>query len=131
MLFRSADGKKAEIARQEFRIKRLPSPTPVIVGAGVAESTVSIGKIKQAKTLLAELKGSPLNVKFNVTKFTISVVKNGEVAEAKCKGSRLSSKALNYLKGLKKGQKLYIEDVWAQGPKGKPKKIPSLIFKVL
>ena len=127
----AADGKKAEIARQEFRIKRLPSPTPVIVGAGVSESTVSIGKIKQAKKLLAELKGSPLNVKFNVTKFTISVVKNGEVAEAKCKGSRLSSKALNYLKGLKKGQKLYIEDVWAQGPKGKPKKIPSLIFKVL
>ena len=109
----------------------MPSPTPIIVGAGVSESTVKIGKIKQAKKLLAELKGSPLNVKFKITKFTVSIVKNGEIAEAKCKGERLSSKAQNYLRGLKKGQKLYIEDVWAQGPKGKAKKIPSLIFKVL
>ena len=77
------------------------------------------------------MKGTPLNVQFKITKFTVSIVKNGESAEAKCKGERLSSKAQNYLKGLKKGQKLYIEDVWAQGPKGKPKKLPALIFKVL
>ena len=97
---------KTEIARQEFRIKRLPDPTPKIVGVGVESSTVKIGKIKQAKKLLAELKGSPLNIKFSITKFTVSVVKNGQVAEAKCSGERLSSKALGYIKGLKKGEKL-------------------------
>jgi len=127
----SQDGSKTEIARQEFRIKRLPDPTPKVVGVGVEASTVKIGKIKQAKKLLAELKGSPLNIKFTITKFTISVVKNGQVAEAKCTGERLSSKALGYIKGLKKGQKLYIEDVYAKGPKGKAKKIPSMILKVI
>jgi len=127
----SQDGSKTEIARQEFRIKRLPDPTPKIVGVGVEASTVKIGKIKQAKKLLAELKGSPLNIKFTITKFTISVVKNGQVAEAKCSGERLSSRALGYIKGLKKGGKLYIEDVYAKGPKGKAKKIPSMILKVI
>lgn len=127
----SQDGSKTEIARQEFRIKRLPDPTPKIVGVGVESSTVKIGKIKQAKKLLAELKGSPLNIKFSITKFTVSVVKNGQVAEAKCSGERLSSKALGYIKGLKKGGKLYIEDVYAKGPKGKAKKIPSMILKVI
>jgi|GEM_PF-490420 len=126
-----AEGKKTEIARQPFRIKRLPDPTPVIVGTGVGSSTVKIGKIKQAKTLLAELKGSPLNVKFTITKFTVSVVKNGQVAEAKCKGNKLSGKAKNFIQGLKKGQKIYIEEVYAKGPKGGAKKIPPLIFKVI
>ena len=73
-----SDGSKTQIAQQVFRIKRLPDPTPKIVGVGVEASTVKIGKIKQAKKLLAELKGSPLNIKFTITKFTVSVVKNGE-----------------------------------------------------
>ena len=127
----SEDGSKTQIAQQKFRIKRLPDPTPVIVGAGVESSTVKIGKIKQAQTMLAELKGSPLNVKFTVTKFIVSVVKNGEVVEAKCSGNKLSGKAKNLLKGLKKGQKVYFEEVYAKGPKGGAKKIPSLIFKVI
>lgn len=126
-----SDGSKTQIAQQLFRIKRLPDPTPKIVGVGVEASTVKIGKIKQAKKLLAELKGSPLNIKFTITKFTVSVVKNGEVAEAKCNGERLSGKALGFIKGLKKGQKIYIENVYAKGPKGSPKKIPSMILKVI
>ena len=62
-----------------------------------------------------------MNIKFTITKFTVSVVKNGEVAEAKCNGERLSGKALGFIKGLKKGQKIYIENVYAKGPKGSPK----------
>jgi hypothetical protein len=129
----AAEGQKVEIARQEFRIKRLPTPTPTIVGVGVEASTVEIGKIKQASRLSLDLKGYPFNALaqgWTIIKFTVSTVKNGQVAEAKCKGSRLSSVAQNYLKGLKKGQKLYIEDIWAQGPKGQIK-LPSLILKVL
>jgi gliding motility-associated protein GldM len=124
-------GNSTTVAQKLFRIKRLPDPSPKIVGAGVESSTVKIGKIKQAQTLLAELKGSPLNVKFTVTKFTVSVVKNGEVVEARCTGNKLSGKAKNLLKGLKKGQKCYFEEVYAKGPKGGAKKIPSLIFKVI
>lgn len=124
-------GVSTQIAKQEFRIKRLPDPTPLIVGTGVESSTVKIGKIKQAQTLLAELKGSPLNIKYTVTEFVVSVVKDGEVVEAKCKGNKLSGKAKNLIKGLKKGQKIYIESVKAKGPKGGASKIPSLIFKVI
>ncbi|MFT7612712.1 MAG: gliding motility-associated protein GldM [Parvicellaceae bacterium] len=124
-------GNSTTVAQKEFRIKRLPDPSPLIVGAGVESSTVKIGKIKQAQTLLAELKGSPLNVKFTVTKFTVSVVKNGEVVEARCTGNKLTGKAKNLLKGLKKGQKCYFEEVYAKGPKGGAVKIPSLIFKVI
>lgn len=125
------EGGRTQIAQQEFRVKRLPDPTPLIVGAGVESSTVKIGKIKQAQTMLAELKGSPLNIKFTVTKFVVSVVKDGEVVEAKCNGNKLSGKAKNLLKGLKKGQKCYFENIYAKGPKGSAKKIPSLIFKVI
>ncbi len=125
------EGKSTQIAKQEFRIKRLPSPTPVIVGAGIESSTVKIGKIKQAQTMLAELKGSPLNVEFTVTEFVVSVVKDGEVVEAKCSGNKLSGKAKNLIKGLRKGQKVYFESIKAKGPKGGAEKIPPLIFKVI
>ncbi len=129
----AAGGQKVEIARQEFRIKRLPTPTPTIVGVGVEASTVEIGKIKVASVLSLDWKGCPFKATrwWTISKFTVSIVKNGQVAEAKCKGSRLSGIAQNYLKGLKKGQKLYIEDVWVKDPKGKAQKIPSMILKVI
>jgi hypothetical protein len=123
-------GNSTQIADENFRIKRLPPPVSICMGNGPDKSKIKLGTIKQFKKLKAELQGSPVDVPFSVTKFKITVIKNGQPVSAEMKSGTVSGKGKNILNGLRKGQKVYIEDVYAKGPIGSAKKIPGLIFTI-
>jgi len=125
------NGKSVKIADKEFRIFPLPTPKPYFAGQSFDKMTMKKAKAASASIVKAAIGDSPLDVSYTVKSFKISGVKNGKSFDMVSKSNKLTGQMKNYVKSLGKGSKLIITDVVAQGPGGKPKKIGSLVFKMI
>ncbi len=125
------NGKSVKIADKEFRIFALPTPKPYFGGQTFDKGTMKKAKAANSSIVKALIGDSPLDVSYTVKSFKISGVKNGKSFDMVSKSNKLTGQMKNYVKSLGKGSKLIITDVVAQGPGGKPKKIGSLVFKMI
>ncbi len=125
----TAGGKK--VGFQEFRILPLPKAQPFFVGKTYGTSTMSSGNLKQGSKLTAKLPNSPLNVTYNVKGFAMSASSKGKILDGgRSGGGSLTSKMKNVIRGLKKGDKVYFEQVKIAGPDGKSYPVGGLSFKI-
>lgn len=124
-----AGGKK--IGDQKFRVFNLPNAQPFFVGKSVGDASISSGSLKQGTKLSAKLPNSPLNVTYTVKSFNMSAVNKGKVLDGgRSSGGSLTSKMKNILKLLKRGDKVFFEQVKIAGPDGKGRPVGGLSFKV-
>ncbi len=110
------EGKTKFIGQQEFRIKRVPDPVPVVAGE-------SGGKIRKSVLLaqsgvFAEMKDFDFELAYNVTRFTVSVLKNGYMVDEPSKSSKFTDRQKDLIKGMPRGSKISIEGIRASGPSG-------------
>lgn len=128
-VYAEIDGKKRSMGKMEFRVKRVPDPVPSLGG-------LKNGKIKKnvlmANTtkLRAEMKDFDFALKFNVVGFTLGATYNGDYTDYTVKGARLDDKMKNLVRNLPKGSQLFISDITAKGPDGKPRKLGALPVKL-
>lgn len=122
------DGKQKLMGRKEFRIKTIPEPKAKVMGKSAG--TIRKALLLNAPGVVAELEDFVFDLKFIVTKFTITVTKGGYTNELNQKGSKFSTQQRNSIKGLKSGSKLIIENIEAKGPDGRTKSLSPIIFKV-
>lgn len=125
------EGKSVKITDKQFRIFPLPTPKPYFGGQTFDKGTMKKAKAANSSIVKALIGDSPLDVSYTVKSFKISGVKNGKSFDMTSKSNKLSGQMKAYVKGLGKGSKLIITDIVAQGPGGKPKKIGSLVFKMI
>ncbi len=125
----SADvnGKTQRLGAKEFRIMRMPDPTPQFAGQ-------SDGKLKKALIMaqagvFAKMKDFAFDVQYKVTKFTISTVKGGFLTSETARSASLTQQQKALLSGLSRGSKFYIEDIEVEGPDGK-RKLSGMSFTV-
>ncbi|SMO62314.1 gliding motility-associated protein GldM [Saccharicrinis carchari] len=109
-------GKKKFIGKQEFRIKRVPDPVPVVAGQ-------SGGKIpKQVLTaqtaVFAEMKDFDFELEYKVSRFTVSVLKNGYNVDEPSNSAAFTAAQKDLIKGMPRGSKISIEEIRATGPGG-------------
>ncbi len=125
----SADvnGKTQRLGSKEFRIMRVPDPQAQFAGA--TDGKVAKSLILAQTGVLAKMKDFAFDVKYKVTKFTVSSVKGGFLTSEDSKSSNLTAAQKALLSGLSRGSKFYIENIEAEGPDGK-KKLGSLSFTV-
>ncbi len=120
------DGKVQRIGSQIFRIKRVPDPVPMVGGK-------SGGKIKKnlltaQKAVFAEMKDFDFELKYNVTRFTVSVLKNGYIVDAISKSSSFTDEQRDLISNMNRGQKVQIEDIRAKGPDGRTRSLGTITF---
>ncbi len=128
---KDAEGASVKIVSKEFRIFNLPSPKPYFAGQTFDKPTIKKAKAANSSIVKALIGDSPLDVKYTVTGFKMSGSKNGKSFDMRSKGNKLTGEMKAYIKRLGKSSKIIITDIVAQGPSGKPKKIGSLVFKVI
>ena len=113
----------------------------IAVVAGVTEiGSITLDKLQQYPYIFAvnynEFKRTdPQDLlyqleKFEIVSFTISWVKDGKVVEKNVKGNTLSQEILEEIKCLKKGSKIFIENITSLGNKGTTKVLSSVILKI-
>ena len=124
------DGKRKNMGAMEFRVKRVPDPIASLPGLSKQ------GKIKKnqltanSTKLIAEMKDFDFDLKFRVTGFTIAATYKGNFVEKKTRGAKLTDEMKELIKDLQRGSTVFITNISAKGPDGKPRQLGALPVKI-
>lgn len=130
------NGKKSEVSRTEFRVRKLPDPTPFISYKDAEGNSVRYrgGGRGIAKALLMQVPGIEaaidddlLNISFNVISFeTVTFDSMGNALPEVSDGNKFSSRQKSQLQRLKRGNRIYVTRVKAVGPDGITRELAPL-----
>ena len=123
-------GKTMNMGTMEFRCKAIPKPTAMV-------GTYTGGRIPKESLLTqgglrVSMEGFDFPVKYNVTSFSMSFNTGGDAqAPIQATGSQFNAEMKAKLSKLRRGNKVYIENIRAKGPDGeKAVSNPQMIFTI-
>jgi len=114
---KSAEGKTSSMGAPEFRIKRIPPPTPVLLGKKSGES-LTLAELKAAGFMAAILENFDFQANFSVLSFEFGASIDGKYQLVQNQGARFSDAMLPLLSRLKPGSRVVFSDIKAGGPDG-------------
>lgn len=115
------------LGKSNFRVKRLPDPIAMVLGQ--KEGLISKGKLKVATRVDAKMENFDFELKVTVASFTMTVNMGGDLIEMKATGNKLNAQMKSMLSKVKKGSRVYFENVKVRMPGG-TRSVPSIVFKV-
>lgn len=122
------NGKWRKLRSVEFRVK--PIPDPVAMVAGKSGGLINKNLLAMQSGVDAVMKGFDFDLKFKIKSFTVSTQVKGFTRDEKSKSDYFTKAQTKLLKGLRKKQKVYIEDIKAIGPDGSIRNLPAISFRV-
>lgn len=122
------DGKPA--GASQFRVRTIPDPVAT-VGGEPSGMNIAAGAFRAQGGVAAWVKDFPFELKYTVTSFTLTAdTDDGDIIEARCTGNTWSAQAQGLLKSLKAGKTVTIDEIRAQGPDGRNRRLPSLVYYI-
>jgi len=122
------EGQNRKMGDMKYRVKVVPDPVAKV--AGKTGGKIDKGTLVAQMAVLAILDNFEFDMKFNVTEFNVSAV-IGQFAQNKpAKGARITDEQKAILNRLTKGQKVYFDEIKAQGPDGKIRELPAVSFTI-
>jgi gliding motility-associated protein GldM len=123
-----ADGK--QIGALTYRVRQIPEATATVGGKKSGES-VNAATLAAQGGVGAGIENFPLPLKYTVARFqVVGTDENGDIIRENCTGNGFTPRARNIIKGLKSGDIITFEDIWATGPDGKTRHLPSLLYNI-
>jgi len=122
------DKQTRDMGKKEFRVKRIPDPV-----AKVADMT---GGVIQKNLLIAQtgvaavLDNFDFDLKFKVTKFTVSTTIKGYTVDESSASYSLTQKQKDLIRDITSSKKVYFENIKAIGPDGTERSLPTIAFKI-
>jgi len=122
------DGRRMDMSRTNFRVRKLPDPTPFIIytdaqgnrdryrsgSGGIAKAT-----LRQSPGIEAAIDDELLDIAFNVESFeTVFFDSMGNASIERSNGAAFSQRQLDRFARMRPGQRFYISAVRASGPDG-------------
>ncbi len=125
----SVEGKVAGIS--QFRVRTIPDPVGT-VGGYTSGDNINAGAFKAQAGVGAYIKDFPFDLKYSVTSFSLTIDNDeGDVETADCTGNSWNSKAVSMINRLiKPGRLVTVDGIRAQGPDGRTRKLPSLVYYI-
>jgi gliding motility-associated protein GldM len=122
------DGKV--VGSETYRVRNIPDPVAT-VGGVMSNENMPAGQFRAQTGVGAYIKDFPLKLQYTVVSFTlVADDADGNIEEAPCTGNTWSPKALNMIRGLTNGRTVTVDNIRAQGPDGKVRKIPGLTYYI-
>ncbi len=124
----TVSGEKGMIlGSSEFRVKRIPDPK--FSFAGKSGGTTSAANIRAQDYVFAKLENFEFDAKFNVTHFTLMVIKPRQDAIIiPGSGSTLSAQMHQVLGTVIPGTTVVFKDITAIGPDGTPRYLDAIVI---
>jgi gliding motility-associated protein GldM len=122
------DGKKRSMPPKEFRVKDVPDPIAKI--GGIKGGPIKKTLLTAQNGIVADIENFDFDLKFTVTEFVVSTVSKGFTKDAYSKSNRFTEEQMSLLNSGTRGQKIYIDDIFAVGPDGKRRKLPTISLKI-
>lgn len=122
------DGQWRRLKTVGFRVK--PIPDPVAMVAGKNSGSINKNLLAMQSGVDAVMDNFDFDLKFKIKSFTVSTQVKGFTKDEKSTSDYFTKAQLRLLKGLRKNQKVYIEDIKAVGPDGSIRNLPAISFRV-
>jgi len=120
-------GKSQVLGSTDFRVKRIPPPKAVF--AGKSGGTTSAANIRAQDRIFAKLDNFDFDARFNITHFTLYVLKPKQDAIIKPgSGNVLTSDMHAALNSVTPGSTVYFRDIIAVGPDGIQQEIDPIVL---
>jgi len=121
-------GNSRSMGKQEFRVKRVPDPVPMVAGKRGGRIRKAI--LRAQTGVIAKLQNFDFDLKFRVVSFTVSATIGGFETSKKARGARFTPEQIHLINKVRPGSKVYIENVKARGPDGKVRPIGAIAFRL-
>lgn len=105
------DGKPRKMGEFKFRVKNVPPPVATI--AGKEGGLVSANRLAAAPTVIPKMKDFDFELYYKVTKFDLVYQVGTDLITKPVVGSKIPGDAIDQIKRLKKGSRVYIENIKA------------------
>lgn len=122
------DGRSMDMARTQFRVRKLPDPTPFIIYTDAqgnreryrsGSGGIAKGTLRQSPGIEAAIDDELLNISFSVQSFeTVFFDSMGNASIERSDGAAFSQRQLDRFAKMRPGQRFYISAVKASGPDG-------------
>lgn len=120
-------GKSTTLGSTVFRVKRIPDPK--FSFAGKSGGVTSAANIRAQDYVFAKLDNFEFDAKFNVTKFTLMVIKPRQDAIIITgSGNTLSAQMHQVLGTVIPGSTVVFKDITAVGPDGTPRYLDAIVL---
>ena len=115
--------------KSEFRIKRIPNPTPEV--GGKSGGKMGTGEWKAQQAVFAMLHDFDFDARFNVMGFEMTLAQKGQDLQI-CtnRGGKFEGQCASIKSKAKVGDIYYIDNIKAKGPDGSTRSLPTLAFKI-
>lgn len=120
------NGKKMSMGSSEYRVKRVPSPTPKI--ANTSSGNISPNAMIAAGAIIPQMpEDFEFDYNFQITSFNfIGTRRGGDLFEERGSGNRLNNQMVEYIKNARSGDKIWIEDIVAKSPDGVTRSLSNI-----
>jgi gliding motility-associated protein GldM len=123
------DGKgTSSMGAPEFRIKRIPDPTPMLLGKRNGEA-ISLGELKSAGYISAVLENFDFQANFSILSFEFGANIGGMYKTAQVNGNKFDGAVSALLNQVKPGARIFFSDIKAKGPDGSTRTL-NASFKI-
>ncbi|TSD62653.1 gliding motility protein GldM [Inquilinus sp. KBS0705] len=120
-------GKTQTLGSTLFRVKRIPDPKAQF--AGKSGGNTSAANIRAQDRVFAKLENFEFDAKFNVTRFTLVVIKPRQDAViASTSGPELSAQMRAAMAGVTPGSTVVFKDIIAVGPDGSQRGLDAIVL---
>jgi gliding motility-associated protein GldM len=120
-------GKVQTLGSTLFRVKRIPDPKPQF--AGKSGGNTSAANIRAQDRVFAKLDNFEFDAKFNVTRFTLIVIKPRQDAIINStSGGELSGAMRTAMSGVTPGSTVVFKDIIAVGPDGSQRALDPIVL---
>ena len=125
------DGSKKNLPGREFRVKRIPDPSPRFAGKGPSDKTITKVLLENAPSVGALMENFDFDVVVKVKRFNVTVTKGGTFVEQSSNTNMVTSNMKELFRSVGRGSVVYIEDIVVSMPDGTERALPTMKLKVI
>ncbi|HPE85907.1 MAG: gliding motility protein GldM [Bacteroidia bacterium] len=119
-------GEMVDMGSAEFRIKRVPSPVAKI--GGTEGGQIEKNLLVTAAAIIPQMpEDFEFELVFEITKFDfVATQRGGDLFVRQGRGNRLTDEMLSFVKNARRGDKIWLENIFATGPDGTSRRLGTI-----
>jgi gliding motility-associated protein GldM len=116
------------LGRRPFRVNRVPDPVAKVNNQ--REGTIARQVLLAQMGVVAEMENFDFDMSFRVTQFRVSTIRGGYTVDAGSENNLFTEEQKDLIRGTTRGQRVYIENIRAVGPDGRPRSLGTITLTI-
>ena len=122
-------GKTVNLGAPKFRVKAIPAPVAKVGGYGGGD--IASVQLKSESEIEADLDDFPFDVKYKILRFEVTVIKpRADAITISGQGGNFTGAVRSAINAVSPGTRVIFDQIVSQGPDGRQKVLPALVFNV-